>query len=699
MVQQIRRFYEFGEFSLDTSNRLLLRAGKVVPLKPKVVETLLVLVEHRGEVLEKDSLIKALWPDSFVEESNLTQNIYVLRKALGESTSAPVFIETIPRRGYRFIAEVREGTADGTASAREQDNLQPTSADAPAEIDTLKKRDVFENVNAAPSSPAESVSTASNASTASTTQSALTASTVPSASPVSPASIASPASSSSPRTRFGTGMALAASLMLCALVGAAIYWKLSAATTQPAKASVSVVRSIAVLPFKSLDTDADEAYLGPGMADALVTKLSGTNQVSVAPTSAVLRYGGAGQDPLAAGRELGVDAVLDGKVQRAGEQVRVTVQLVRVRDGEPLWAGKFDEHFSDIFRIQDAISEHVAGALTLRLSGDAQTRSRKHYTENTEAYQAYLKGRYFWNKRTPAGLRKGIDYFRQAIERDPNYALAYAGLADCYIRLGEPGQPSERDKVAEGTNAVAKALELDDTLAEAHATAAFIKFRFDWDFDASEREYRRALELDPNYSEAHQWYAFHLLASSRRAEADAEIKRALDLDPVSLSHNEALSLYLFFTRQYDESIAQCLKTLEMEPKFAPTHYVLAVNYEQKGRYAEAADELQKTVGDSGQGTGMVAALAHVFAASGRTEEARKLLEDLQARTAEGQVPPNDVALVYAGLGERDHALDWYERAAASHSLRPAWLLLDPRLDGLRESPRFATLLRRVGAAR
>jgi DNA-binding winged helix-turn-helix (wHTH) protein/TolB-like protein/Tfp pilus assembly protein PilF len=697
MVQQIRRFYEFGEFRLDTSNRLLLRAGKVVPLKPKVVETLLVLVEHRGEVLAKDSLIKALWPDSFVEESNLTQNIYVLRKALGESTSAPVFIETIPRRGYRFIAEVRESATVGVAASRKGDNSHPADADATAEMDTLKAGEVFENVTARPTSSAESDLTAPTVSTISTAPVALTVSTVSSTSTV--ATSPSVSSSSSRRTRFRAGMALTAALMLCALVGAALYWRLSAGTARPAKASVAAVRSIAVLPFKSLGADADEAYLGPGMADALVTKLSGAGQVSVAPTSAVLRYGGAEQDPLAAGRELGVDAVLDGKVQRAGEQVRVTVQLVRVRDGEPLWAEKFDEHFSDIFRIQDAISEHVAGALTLRLNGDAETRSRKHYTENAEAYQSYLKGRYFWNKRTPAGLRKGIDYFRQAIVRDPNYALAYAGLADCYIRLGEPGQPAERDDVAEGTDAVRRALELDDTLAEAHATAAFIKFRFDWDFDASEREYRRALELDPNYSEAHQWYAFHLLASSRRAEADAEIKRALELDPVSLSHNEALSLYLFFTRQYDEGIAQCLKTLEMEPKFAPAHYVLAMNYEQKGRYTEAASELQKTVGDSGQGTGMVAALAHVLAASGRKEEARKLLADLQARSAQGNVPPNDVALVFAGLGEKERALDWYERAAASHSLRPAWLLLDPRLDGLRESPRFAALLRRVGAAR
>ena len=692
MVQQIRRFYEFGEFRLDTSNRLLLRAGKVVPLKPKVVETLMVLVEHRGEVLEKESLIKALWPDSFVEESNLTQNIYVLRKALGESSTAPVFIETIPRRGYRFIADVNEMTAESLAAAATKNNSQPVEADStlpsPLTLPTLPTPSTL-------SSP--STSSASSTSPSSSTLSTPSSLSTPSA--FSASSASTPATSSTPRSRFRAGVLIAASLLLCASAVAAVYWKLSARTSPTRPATVAAIRSIAVLPFKSLGAEADDSYLGPGMADALVTKLSGTGRVTVAPASAVLGYGGANQDPLAAGRELGVDAVLDGQVQRAGEQVRVTVQLIRVRDGEPLWAEKFDERFSDIFRIQDSISEHVASALTLRLSGDEQTRSRKHYTENAEAYQAYLKGRYFWNKRTPAGLRKGIDYFRQAIAIDPNYALAYAGLADCYIRLGEPGQPVERNEVAEGTNAVGRALELDDTLAEAHATLGFIKFRFDSDFDASEREYRRALELDPNYSEAHQWYAFHLLASNRRAEADAEIARALELDPVSLSHNEALSLYLFFTRRYEQSIAQCLKTLEMEPRFAPAHYVLALDYEQKGRYAEAVAELQKNGADTTTGTGMTAALAHVLAASGKKDEARRLLRDLQSRSAQPDGVASEVALIYAGLGERERALDWYERAAASRSLRPAWLLLDPRLDALRDSPRFASLLRRIGVTK
>jgi DNA-binding winged helix-turn-helix (wHTH) protein/TolB-like protein/Tfp pilus assembly protein PilF len=658
MAQQIRRFYEFGGFHLDAANRLLLREGRVVPLKPKVVETLLVLVERRGEVLGKDALMELLWPEQYVEESNLTQNIYVLRKALGESKGAPAFIETIPRRGYRFIAEVTERPGDDGATT-------PTAGDV------FDESGVVRNVASEPS----------------------VVTPPPSASVVTPP----PSSTSSRvvrlRVRHGTGAGafVVAALLVFGLGVGAVYWKIVSSGGRTAGGSL--VRSIAVLPFKPLGAEAAEAYLGPGMADALITKLSGNGRVAVTPTSAVLRYAGAGQDPSAAGRELGVDAVLDGKVQRAGEQVRVTVQLVRVRDGATLWADKFDGQFSNIFRIQDAISEQTAAALTLRLSNDERARTRKHYTENAEAYQAYLKGRYFWNKRTPEGFRKGVEYFRRAIEVDPAYALAYAGLADCYVRLGDRGGAEERGAVARGTEAVARALELDDTLAEAHAAAGFIKFRFEWDFAGAEREYRRALELDPAYPEAHQWYAFQLLSRGRRAEADSEIARAIELDPVSLGHNEARALYLFFARRYEESVAQCRKTLEMEPEFAPAHYVLALDYEQLGRYEEAEAELRRAGADSS--SGVAAALAHVLAAAGKKEEARAVLRE---RAERGEVTPADLALVYAGLGEREPALDWYERAAEVRSLRPAWLLLDPRLDALRDSPRFAALLKRLGAS-
>lgn len=668
MAQQIRRFYEFGGFSLDASNRLLLREGRVVPLKPKVVETLLVLVERRGEVLGKEALMELLWPEQFVEESNLTQNIYVLRKALGESPGAPAFIETLPRRGYRFIAEVTE-RSDGAMTSTDGDGAPPPAVAASTNAEVVDESRAVRNVTPEPAP----------------------LSTPPSSSALTPP----PSSSSSVavrlRVRHGTGAFVVAALLVCGLVVGAIYWKLgSMAGRTTAGPSV---RSIAVLPFKPLGAEAEEAYLGPGMADALITKLSGNGRVAVTPTSAVLRYGAAGQDLLAAGRELGVDAVLDGKVQRAGEQVRVTVQLVRVRDGASLWAEKFDGQFSNIFRIQDAISEQAASALTLRLSNDERSRSRKHYTENAEAYQAYLKGRYFWNKRTPEGFRKGVEYFRRAIEVDPAYALAYAGLADCYVRLGDRGGAEERGAVARGTEAARKALELDDTLAEAHAAAGFIKFRFEWDFDGAEREYRRALELDPAYPEAHQWYAFHLLTRGRRAEADAEIARAIELDPVSLGHNEARALYLYLSRRYDESIAQCRKTLEMEPEFAPTHYVLALDYEQLGRYEEAEAELRRAGADSA--AGFTAALAHVLAAAGKRDEARAVLAQMAGR---GEVTPADLALIYAGLGEREPAISWYERAAEVRILRPAWLLLDPRLDTLRDSPRFAALLKRLGAS-
>ncbi|HEX8723639.1 MAG TPA: tetratricopeptide repeat protein [Pyrinomonadaceae bacterium] len=656
MVQQTRRFYEFGGFTLDAANRLLLRDGKVVPLKPKVVETLLVLVEGRARVLGKEELMSRLWPDTAVEESNLTQNIYTLRKALGDTRDAPAFIETHARRGYRFIAEVMETAADGVSRAG--DGAAPADEGAA--------------VGASAPSPA------------------VTSSDVETASPPSSVSHAAPASLPGRRSRLRAGLALAAAVAVCACAAAAVVYRLASR-----RAEVAGVRSVAVLPFKALGPEADDAYLGAGLADALVTKLSGSRRVAVTPTSAVSRFGGAGQDAAAAGRELGVDAVLDGSVQRAGGRVRVNVRLLRVRDGAPLWAEKFDGRSDDIFRIQDDISEHVASALTLRLSGDERTRARKHYTENAEAYQAYLRGRYFWNKRTPEGFEKGAEYFRRAVELDPAYALAHAGLADCYMRLGEPGLEGERGEVARAEESVGRALELDDTLAEAHATSGFIKFRFEWDFGAAGREYRRAIELDPAYAEAHQWYAFLLLSEGRRAEADAEIARALELDPVSLGHNEAHALYLYFTREYARSVEQSRKTLEMEPGFAPARYVLALSYEQQGRYAEAEAELRRQVAGAGQAAGPAASLAHVLASAGRAEEARAALRALEGRAREGQASPADVGLVYAGLGERERALDWYERAAGALAPRPAWLLLDPRLDPLRDSPRFRALLARL----
>lgn len=554
MSQQSGHLYEFGPFRIDTVNRLLLRDGKAVPLKPKVVDTLLMLVENMGRVVQKDELIARLWPDSFVEEANLTQNIYVLRKALDSGEESESYIETIPRRGYRFVAAV---------------NVLPYDENG------IIPQGEFP---------------------------------VPGA---NPDAIALPA----PRAwilRPGVLIPALLAIGILVLVG---YYLLS----NRGKSAVNngAVKSLAVLPFRPLTPDASDDYMGQGMADALITKLSNSRQIAIRPASAVLPYSARAEDPLVAGRQLGVDAVLEGKIQQSGDRLRVTVQLLRVADGASLWAEKFDEKLADIFAVQDSISDQAARSLTLQLTGSERELMRKHYTQNAEAYQAYLQGRYFWNKRNAEGFKKGLDYFQRAIEIDPNYAPAYAGLADCYIRLNEYGVPMAQESVPRARVAVQKALAIDDDLAEAHATLAFIKFRHDWDFAGAEEEFTRSLRLDPNYSEAHQWHAFYLLAVGRPDEADTEMKRAQELDPLSVSLNGNVALLLFFKHDFDQSVQQCRKTLDMEPNYNLARVTLGMNYEQKGLNEAAVAELKKAREVAPNDVGTIAPLAHALAKSGR----------------------------------------------------------------------------------
>ena len=613
MSQQATQLYEFGPFRIDTKNRLLFRGDQPIPLKPKVIETLLVLVENNGRVLEKDELIQKLWPNTFVEEGNLTQNIYVLRKALSGGSESESYIETIPRRGYRFVGEVRK--------------LTPTEA-GPVDVSHRSRR----------------------------------------------------------------WIAIPALLLL--VVSAALAYRYVSNKSAPVPPNRS--KTLAILPFKPLSGGDGTDYIGQGMADALITKLSNSRQIAVRPTSTVLRYVDTNVDPLAAGKELSVEAVLEGKVQRAGDRVRVTVQLLRVADGASLWAEQYDEDFTNIFALQDSISAQAARSLTVQLTGSETASMRKHYTDNSKAYEAYLQGRYFWNKRNAAGFKKAIEHFDEALAIDSNYALAYAGLADCYIRLNEYGVPMAQDAVPKSRAAVAKALAIDDSLAEAHATLGFIKFRHDWDFAGADNEFKRAIQLDPNYSEAHQWYAFYLLAVGRENEADAEMNRAQELDPLSVSFNSNLALYLFFRHKFDESVKQARKTLEMEPNFSGARVTLGLNYEQQGLNKEAVAEFRQAQELAANDAGTAAALGNALAKDGKQNEAERLLSELEQRSREGYVPPYSIAILHTGLGNQAAALDWLERGFQDRSLRPLWLKLDPRLDSLRREQRFIQILRNMG---
>jgi TolB-like protein/DNA-binding winged helix-turn-helix (wHTH) protein/Flp pilus assembly protein TadD len=679
MSKRVAHFYDFGPFRVDTSKRLLLREGRTVPLTSKAFDTLLTLVSHGGEVVEKNELIRTLWPDTIVEENNLTQNVSMVRKALGESRSEHRYIVTIPGRGYSFVASVREGCAE-LEGGDEAEATSISSDSNGARLLTVEGERALV-AGALPQLGAPSPAPQENG---------RHSASGPSNS--SPDSLSQTHTASAPRrTLLPRRRVLALSVFLLVAIAATISYLLIAnrraqTTTTPAPAS------IAVLPFRLLGNEASDEYLGSGMADALITKLSNIRQITVRPTSAVIKYAGRNNpDPLAAGRELGVDSVLEGTIQRAGDRVRVTVQLISVRESKPLWAHSFDERFTDIFTVQDSISAKVAEALTVKLTGEEQKLLAKRYTDNVEAYQSYLRGRYFLNKRNEEGLRKGIGYFTEAIAKEPSYALAYAGLADAYSVLGfyQFGALAPEESFQRARAAAMKALELDETLAEAHASLALARMDVDHDEAGAEREYRRAIELNPNYATAHHWYSDFLAMMDRQPEAMLEIKRALELDPLSLVINATLGERLFYARQYKEAEAQLRKTLEMDESFGPAHYLLGLTYEQLGMYEESIAELNRARELSGGSPWMVAALGHSLAMAGRRAEAERMLVELKQLATRRHVSPYDIATIYTGLGEKTQAFEWLQKLYKPQTRR--MLKADPRMDSLRQDPRFQEL--------
>ncbi|MGH9752968.1 MAG: tetratricopeptide repeat protein, partial [Blastocatellia bacterium] len=394
----------------------------------------------------------------------------------------------------------------------------------------------------------------------------------------------------------------------------------------------SHVRSIAVLPFKYLGAEGGDEYLGLGIADAIITRLGNLKQIVVRPTSSVRKYAGSAQDPIVAGHELRVEAVLEGNIQRAGDRIRATVQLVSVRDEAPMWAEKFDVEFKDIFTVEDSTSEQVVEALILKLTHEERERLTRRYTEDIEAYQLYLKGRYYWNKRSSGGFKKASSYFQQAIDKDPGYALAYAGLADCYNLHSYYGEMAPQESFPKAKAASSRALEIDDMLAEARTSLAFVRAWYDWDWPAAESEFHRALELNPNYATAHHWYALFLMAMERADEAIEEIKRAHEIDPLSLPINRDVGLVYHRARLYDRAIEQYLKTIELDPGFWSARQHLGWAYEQKAMYEEAIAEFNQAIASVGDRRKLRAELAHVYAVSGRREEAEKAIGKLKEQS-------------------------------------------------------------------
>jgi DNA-binding winged helix-turn-helix (wHTH) protein/tetratricopeptide (TPR) repeat protein len=573
--------YEFGPFRLDARERRLLRNGKPVALTPKAFETLLVLVTRRDHVVGKDDLLKTIWPNALVDESSLARNISVLRKALQDTSHTPRFIETVPRRGYRFVGAVSE-------------SMEPDCA-----------------------------------------------------------------------TRAGAPP------------------------------------TVAVLPFTPVAPEQVESFLGLGFADSLITRLSWLKRLIVRPTNAVRKYA-VRHDPVSAGRALGVQWVVDGCMRVSGNRLRVTVQLVNVRNGATAWAEKFDidGSLNDIFRIEDAIAERVASVLAHRLSALDRSRLSKRHTDNPEAHRLYLTGRYHWNKRTEESLRQALDCFTRALAADPGYALAYAGMADAYMLLGSYsyGTVHPRDVTPLARAAAARALEIDEELAEPTASLAFIKFRYDWDWTEADRLFRRATELDPYYATARQWYAFFLAIQERHDAALLEIRRAQELDPLSLPIATGVGRLLYFAGGYAEAIDACRRAIALDSAFAGAHLDLGMVYEQVNQYDEAIAEFHQALRLSGGSPLVLVQLGHAYGMSGRTVEARRVLNQLVEISTRLYVAPFDWAIIHIGLGETEKALErldeaWHERSSslvflkAEHSFAPLY--------GQR---RFQALLRRIGLA-
>ena len=483
-------------------------------------------------------------------------------------------------------------------------------------------------------------------------------------------------------------------------VSAPAYFPLTAQTRIDISEAPTGLKTIAVLPFKTLLAhEKEDEYLGMGMADAIITKLSNIHRIVVRPTSSVIKYFDGEHNVIVAGHELGVDYVLDGRIQRVSDRVRVTVQLVRTRDGAPLWATKLDQSFTDIFTVEDSISEQVAQALMPRLTGEERELLQKRETDNAEAYQAYLKGRFFWNKFTDEAFAHALEHFREAIRLDPEFAPAYVGVADYFNWAAIYSVFSPTECYTQAKAAATKALELDDTLAEAHAALAFTTLCYDWNWPASERMFRRSLELNPNYAAAHQWYSNLLLATGRFDEAIAEIKRAQELNPLSLMDHSIAGWTFYQARQYDRAVQELRRLLEMEPHFGQGHVLLALAYERRGAREEAIATARQALPLMPGAIMPLWVYGRTLAASGLRAEAQAVLDQLQQLSASRYVSPYYCALIHAGLGECDQAFAQLEQAYRNRDEWLIWLGTEPMLDDLRSDPRFTSLLQRVGIVR
>ena len=669
MAEQKNHFYEFGRFRLDARERVLLRDRDLVPLTPKVFEILLALVEQSGHVVEKDDLMKRVWPDTFVEEGNLTQSVSLLRKALGEVPGGVQFIETISRRGYRFVATVREAAGNGT--------------DYPVTSNDFAKRDNGDEFDVAAvgrlEDAPESARADPNGPGSPSGQPAWRGGAVPNGA----GEIEAPVISRAPFLSTGFGkQGIALGIVLIALVSVVYFTGWGKADD----AGAGPIESIAVLPFFDESAGAETEYLNDKIVESLINSLSRLPKLRVVPRSMVANYKGQNIDPRTVGRELNVRAVVTGRVRRHGDTISIQADLIDLENVAQIWGQIYDRKLADILIVQDDIARNIFENLRLRLNVEEK--------KQLEAYRLYLKGRNSWNKRTPSELLQGIQYFQQAIDTDPNYAPAYAGLADCHNMLVVYGSSQPNEGFPKAKEAAIKALEIDESLAEAHTSLAFIKFRWDRDRVEAERGFRQAIRLQPSYAPAHQWYSSYLVALERFDEAIAEATRTQELEPLSSTASAHLGWIYYLSGQNDRAIEQGTKILELDPNAFPALRYRGLAYEQKGMYREAIGDFQKGVKLSGSPL-ILALLGHAYAASGQKAAAQNVISELRDLQERLYVSPYTIAAIYAGLGEKDQAFKWLDKAEEERDIWLMNLKVDPVFKTLRSDPRFPDLLVRT----
>lgn len=636
---QTRRL-RFSVFEVDLNSGELRKHGIRIRIQEQPFRLLATLIEHAGEVVSREDLQKKLWTaDTFVDfDHGLNKAINKIREALGDSAESPRFVETVSRRGYRFLAEVQDVDAPSV--------LRPASA---------------------------------------------TRSQFAAEPPVAVELAGKPAIAKRHSLSLAWKVSALMLLVLVAFVGA---WKFHSW-----KRPSLVIRSLAVLPLESLSSDASQDYFADGMTDELISDLGQISALRVISRTSVMTYKHAHKPLPQIARELNVDAVVEGTVVRSGDQVRITAQLIQAVTDKHLWSQSYEGDIRNTLALQNQVASAIADQIRINLNPQERAALKTAKVVDAEAYQSYLKGRFFWNKRTADGLRAALAYFNQAIEEDPKYAQAYSGLADTYALLGDwqYAVMTTKEALPKAKAAAVKALDLDSTLGEAHNSLAFCLDGFDWDLESGGKEFRRAIELNPGYATAHHWYAWHLALLRRYDEAIAEMKKAQNLDPLSLIIDADLAELLALANSYDESIVQSRKAIEMDPNFALAHNQLALAYLQKHMNEDAVAELQKAVRLSGGSPTCIANLARAYVASGKRTEAEKLLSDLKKRSTSGYSHASEIAVIYASLGDTDQAMSWLEKGY-DERFNPG-VLIRPGFDPLRSNPRFQDLSSRVGLPR